>query len=92
MFCTLAPIVLAERLGTPVIFAPQSVGPFGHERQRRCVQRALKGANLVLVREDVSYTFVQSLGVSPPTLRRAVDLWPAHFDPVLAKGGARGSP
>jgi colanic acid/amylovoran biosynthesis protein len=73
MYCTLAPIVLAERLGTPVIFAPQSVGPFGHERQRRCVKRALKGANLVLVREDVSYTLVQSLGVSPPTLRRAVD-------------------
>lgn len=73
VYCTLAPITLAERLGTPVIFAPQSVGPFGHERQRRCAKRALKEANLVLVREDVSYALVQSLGVTTPTLRRAVD-------------------
>jgi colanic acid/amylovoran biosynthesis protein len=73
VYCTLAPITLAERLGIPVIFAPQSVGPFGHERQRRCAQRALRGANLVLVREDVSYALVESLGVTPPTLRRGVD-------------------
>ena len=66
VYCTLAPITLAERLGTPVIFAPQSVGPFGHERQRRCAKRALKDANLVLVREDVSYALVQSLGVARP--------------------------
>jgi len=73
VYCTLAPITIAERLGTPVIFAPQSIGPFGHKRQRRCAQRALQGANLVLVREDLSYELVESLGVNPPTLRRGVD-------------------
>jgi colanic acid/amylovoran biosynthesis protein len=73
VYCTLAAITIAERLGTPVIFAPQSVGPFGHKRQRRSAQRALQRANLVLVREDVSYELVESLGVNPPTLRRGVD-------------------
>ena len=73
VYCTLAPIIIAERLGTPVIFAPQSVGPFGHERQRRCARRALQGADLVMVREDVSYELVESLGVKSATLRREVD-------------------
>jgi colanic acid/amylovoran biosynthesis protein len=73
VYCTLAPITLAERLGTPVVFAPQSVGPFGHERQRRAATRALKQANLVLVREDLSHALVQSLGVDPSKLHRAVD-------------------
>ena len=73
VYCTLAPITLAERLGTAVVFAPQSVGPFGHERQRRAATRALQGASLVLVREDVSHALVQSLGVGTPRLRRAVD-------------------
>ena len=73
VYCTVAPITLAERLSVPVICAPQSVGPFGHERQRRSVMRALLAANLVLVREDVSYALVESMGVAPPQLRRAVD-------------------
>jgi len=73
VYCTVASITLAERLGSPVIFAPQSVGPFGRERQRRCAERVLKGANLVLVREDTSYSLVESLGVVPPALRRAID-------------------
>ena len=71
--CTVAPLILAERLGTPVICGPQSVGPFGREFQRRSAQRALRGAELVLVREDTSFALVRAMGVEPPTLARAVD-------------------
>ena len=90
MYCTLAPITIAERLGTPVIFAPQSIGPFGHKRQRRCAQRALQGASLVLVREDVSYELVESLGVNP---RRCAGGSTRHLrsDPVPATVGASSS-
>lgn len=73
VFCTVAPFALAERLGTPVIVASQSIGPFGHERQRRSAQRVLTGASLVLAREDTSFELARVLGVGPSRLHRSVD-------------------
>ena len=73
VYCTLAPFAIAERLGTPVILAPQSIGPFGDRRQRRAAERILLDAALVLAREDTSFDLARELGVPAARLHRSVD-------------------
>ena len=73
VFFLLFPIVIAQRLGTEVVFAPQSYGPFGTPQQRAMIRRCLNRAGLVLVREDLSLELLRSIGVRPDALRRAVD-------------------
>ncbi len=69
----LLPIHLAHKLGKPVVFAPQSIGPFGTARQGALVARVLARTDLVLIREEVSMELLERLGVPPTVLQRGVD-------------------
>ena len=73
VYLVLLPIILAERLGTPVLLAPQSFGPFSNDRQRHAVTGALSGATKVFVREDTSMQVLLELGVPAERIERAVD-------------------
>jgi colanic acid/amylovoran biosynthesis protein len=69
----LFPLVVAEREGVPVAFAPQSYGPFASRLQRLLVRRVLDRALLVLVREQQSVELLVAAGVPAETLVHAVD-------------------
>jgi colanic acid/amylovoran biosynthesis protein len=69
----LFPLVVAEREGVPVAFAPQSYGPFASRLQRALVRRVLDRALLVLVREETSVELLVASGVPAETLVHAVD-------------------
>lgn len=71
--CTLFPIQVAERLGKAVVFAPQSFGPFGSDRQRKAVREALERASLVLSREETSVALLGAIGLNPGGVRQTVD-------------------
>jgi colanic acid/amylovoran biosynthesis protein len=73
VFFVLLPILLAQRYGTPVAFAPQSFGPFRGWWQRWLVRRAVGGARLVISREDESLGWLASCGVPAGLARRGVD-------------------
>lgn len=95
VFFLLLPVVIAQRLGTEVVLAPQSYGPFRTPQQREMIRRCLNRAGLVLVREDLSLELLRATGVRPDVLRRAVDSGfafhpdlPAHGPGNLAGPGA----
>ncbi|MDX3071859.1 polysaccharide pyruvyl transferase family protein [Streptomyces sp. MI02-7b] len=73
VFFVLLPVLLAQKSGVPVVFAPQSFGPFPGKPQRRLVGRVLRRAALVLAREDVSVGLLEECGVPAQQVRRAVD-------------------
>jgi colanic acid/amylovoran biosynthesis protein len=73
VFFVLLPALLAQKAGVPVVFAPQSFGPFPGRAQRWLVGRVLNRAALVLAREDVSVGLLRQCGVSAGQVRRAVD-------------------
>ena len=73
VFFVLLPALLAQKAGRPVVFAPQSFGPFPGRAQRLLVGRALRRAPLVLAREDVSVGLLLECGVPAGHIRRAVD-------------------
>ncbi|WP_441245662.1 polysaccharide pyruvyl transferase family protein [Kitasatospora sp. McL0602] len=81
----LLPALLAQRVGTPVVFAPQSFGPFPARAQRRLVRHTLGRAALVLAREDESVGQLRGCGLPEPQIRRAVDAGFA-FAPPAAVG------
>jgi colanic acid/amylovoran biosynthesis protein len=70
---SLLPVVLGQRLGKPVVFAPQSFGPWGSARQARRVGRCLSRARLVLAREDGSLDVLKEMGTKSSVMGRAVD-------------------
>jgi colanic acid/amylovoran biosynthesis protein len=67
------PVVLGHRLGKPVIFAPQSFGPWASRRQALRIGRCLSRASLVLAREDPSLEALRAMGVDSRVMARAVD-------------------
>jgi len=69
----LLPLMLAERLGTPVVCAPQSYGPFDSKLVTWMVGKTLRRARLVLAREDVSMAELNKLHLPNGVARRAVD-------------------
>jgi len=73
VYYLLLPVRLAERLGKPVVFAPQSYGPFGNARQSRWARDTLNKTNLVMVREQTSMDLLAKLGVRPELLYKTVD-------------------
>ncbi|MCW3036519.1 MAG: hypothetical protein JWM17_1831 [Actinobacteria bacterium] len=73
LFYSLLPVVLGQRLGKPVIFAPQSFGPWGSARQARRIGRCLSRASLVLAREERSLDVLKEMGTRPSVMGRAVD-------------------
>ncbi|WP_037601359.1 polysaccharide pyruvyl transferase family protein [Streptacidiphilus rugosus] len=73
VFFVLLPALLAQKAGVPVVFAPQSFGPFPARAQRRLVGRVLRRSPLVLAREDVSVGILRDCGVPDHGVERAVD-------------------
>jgi colanic acid/amylovoran biosynthesis protein len=73
VFFVLLPALMALRRDVPVVFAPQSYGPFPAAPQRRLVAHVLRRAALVLVREDVSADILEECGVPAAQIRRGVD-------------------
>ena len=69
----LLPLILAERLGTPVVCAPQSYGPFDGKLVAWIVARTLRRARLVLAREDISLAELKKLRLPDGVACRAVD-------------------
>ena len=69
----LLPLILAERLGTPVVCAPQSYGPFDGKLVTWIVAKTLRRARLVLAREDISMAELTKLRLPDGVARRAVD-------------------
>ncbi|MEV6207552.1 polysaccharide pyruvyl transferase family protein [Kitasatospora sp. NPDC051914] len=73
VFFVLLPALLAQRARVPVVFAPQSFGPFPAELQRRLVRRALRRSPLVLAREALSAELLEQCGLPTGRIGRAVD-------------------
>ena len=69
----LLPLILAGRLGTPVVCAPQSYGPFDGRLVTWIVAKTLRRARLVLAREDISMAELTKLRLPTGVARRAVD-------------------
>ncbi len=69
----LLPLMLAQRLGKPVVCAPQSYGPFSARLSAWIVARTLSRARLVLAREDISLAELNKLRLPDGVAQRAVD-------------------
>src|SRR3984885_8344192 len=48
----------ARKIGKPVILAPQSLGPFNSDRERKATVGVLKKLNCVMIRERISDAFL----------------------------------
>jgi colanic acid/amylovoran biosynthesis protein len=54
---------LAQALGVPVVLFTQSIGRFRDRRRRRRLRKLVRGAALVLLRDEISRRHVADLGV-----------------------------
>ncbi|MGW2856081.1 polysaccharide pyruvyl transferase family protein, partial [Streptomyces sp. NPDC001215] len=73
IFFVLLPALLAQKAGVPVVWAPQSFGPFPAAAQRRLVGRVMSRSAAVLAREDVSVGELLTCGIPVDRIERAVD-------------------
>ena len=64
---------MAYSAGTPVVFGPQSYGPFSRHVQRGFVGYVLNRAALVVAREQISVDELERCGVLPNVICRGVD-------------------
>ncbi|MCT9082297.1 polysaccharide pyruvyl transferase family protein [Streptomyces fulvoviolaceus] len=80
VFFVLLPALLAQKAGVPVVWAPQSFGPFPAAAQRKLVGRVMRRSAAVLPREDVSVGELLACGIPAQHIERAVDAGFA-FDP-----------
>lgn len=85
VFFVLLPALLAQKAGVPVVWAPQSFGPFPAAAQRRLVGRVMRRSAAVLAREDVSVDELLACGVPAGRIERAVDAGFA-FEPERRTG------
>jgi polysaccharide pyruvyl transferase WcaK-like protein len=53
----------ARRLGLPLVFLPQTIGPFDNVANRIVAGRSLRRANLVFARDPASAAYARRLGV-----------------------------
>jgi len=83
----LLPLILAGRLGTPVVCAPQSYGPFHGKLVTWMVAKTLRRARLVLAREDISMAELAKLRLPAGVARRAVDSAFSLDPPRRARAG-----
>lgn len=84
VYYLLLPVRLAQRLGKPVIFAPQSYGPFGNTWQIKKVQKTLNKAALIMVREQTSIDLLVRLGIQQSLLYKTVDSGFAFTTPPIS--------
>ncbi len=84
---------ISERLGQPVTFFTQSLGPFAQARHRVALRRAFARSPLVLLRDDRSRRHLLDLGVDPAKLHVVADVVFGLADPdALASAGQRPMP
>lgn len=69
----LLPLWIAQRFGVPVVFGPESYGPFPTRFQRTAARRVLGRATVVSAREDISLGLLADEGVPERVARRDVD-------------------
>ncbi|HHH31663.1 MAG TPA: hypothetical protein ENK57_25400 [Polyangiaceae bacterium] len=65
---------ICERLGQPVTFFTQSLGPFHDPRNRQALRRAFGHSPLVLLRDERSRRHLLELGVDPTKLHVVADV------------------
>lgn len=71
------PKALAIKLGTPLIFVPQTYGPFEHEHTRAVAQRLVKAAKMAWARDTRNFNTLQELvgdDFDPARHRSGVDV------------------
>ncbi|WP_166663421.1 polysaccharide pyruvyl transferase family protein [Streptomyces sp. NBC_00582] len=73
VFFVLLPALIAQRSRVPVVWAPQSFGPFPAAPQRWLVGRVMRRSAAVLAREDVSVGELKACGIPETHIERAVD-------------------
>jgi colanic acid/amylovoran biosynthesis protein len=66
-------IETALRLRRPLVFFTQSLGPFTRPETRRSVARAVNGATLVLLRDELSLDHLREIGVREDHLHVTAD-------------------
>lgn len=64
---------LAQRLGLPVFFYTQSLGPFSEPRNRRLLRAIFNRSPLVLLRDQRSVGHLTEIGVDPSRLEVTAD-------------------
>ncbi|MEV8595691.1 polysaccharide pyruvyl transferase family protein [Streptomyces sp. NPDC052012] len=73
VYFVLLPAMLAQKANVPVVWAPESFGPFPSGLQRKLVGKVLRRSAAVLARENVSVTELRSCGIPDQRIERAVD-------------------
>jgi colanic acid/amylovoran biosynthesis protein len=73
IFYVLLPALIAQRERKPVVFGPQSFGPFTSSPQRWLVRRVLLRSPLVMAREGISVSILERCGVPATHIMEAVD-------------------
>lgn len=73
---------LAQKLGIPVVYLHQSVGPLTSPAHRDMVQQTLVRAALCVTRDDISFAFLRELGVPESRAFPARDLCFAETYPA----------
>lgn len=63
LFLLVHPLILGYILKKPTILYSQSIGPFANRIQVACAKRILKNMDLIIVRENISYELLKSIGV-----------------------------
>lgn len=69
----LFPLWIAQRLGVPVILAPQSFGPFPHWQQRMIVRQVLNASSAIVAREAISVSMLEGIGIRTRRIVRGAD-------------------
>ncbi|MBS7630252.1 polysaccharide pyruvyl transferase family protein [Candidatus Bathyarchaeota archaeon] len=68
LFVRTIDITIAKFFRKPVIIFPNSIGPFKTGVGRFLGRLALNNANIVLIREKISFKIVEDLNISPPRI------------------------
>lgn len=83
-------LLVTRCLGRPYVLFTQSLGPFPEHGPRRLLRRVLRGAHLVMVRDEPSYWHLVELGVDPGRIVECADA--AFALPIPARrAAARGA-
>lgn len=94
LFSHLYPLLVARKLGKPVVLWGHSLGPFADPGARRMASWILSGAKVVGVRESLSYNVALGLGIDSKKVRLIPDLafavQPRATDRVAAAVRAKG--
>ncbi len=90
----LAQMAIAQHFGTPVILAPQTIGPFKTLPARLWARRVLGRCRFIFYREEISHHILENMGVAPQRMGYFPDLAlfdsevdHAAVDPILADLG-----